>query len=319
MKKVFWIVLTVMIMFVISSCGVRQTNFNAEDEEIPNINEEDIEWYYGQWIATTTPKFVLDVNENEVLITHAMNGEGEVETTSTEAIYKGVEDKVNILLDDSAIKELLPHLFEDGEFTSAKGVLMKDDEFEENTGRESILLAINVYYPDGTAYEEPISFNFTRYEDDSDEEEEKEELERWNSRREKIQDSEESDIEEDEGLKSQDSYEEETEDVADPEIISYKDLDTTDPVQNEAKRVGCYIIDNGLTVDFIPATSATIQKLQLYPSGENEDFYGELEDSVIEASLSTEDKPVNVLEEEGGKESGKVVLTARDGKMVFSK
>lgn len=319
MKKVFWTMLTMMAMFISSGCDTRQTDFNPkEEEEISNINEEDAYWYYGQWVAATTPKFVLELNEDEVLITHAMNGE--VETTSTEAVYKAVENNVNLLLDDSAIKELLPHLFEDGEFTSAKGVLMKDEQFEENTGRESILLAINIYYPDGTVYEEPISINFTRYEDDSDEER-KEELERWNSRRKKTQDSDDNDIEEDEGLESQDAYEEETDEVVDSEVIDYEDLDTSDPVQNEAKWLGCYIVDNGEIIEFIPHTSATIQNLQLYLSEGNEDFYEELEASVIEASLHTKGKPVSVLEEEeeSGKESEKVVLTVQEGEVVFSK
>ncbi|WP_038025730.1 hypothetical protein [Tetragenococcus muriaticus] len=174
--------LTMVVMLIISGCDAQQTSFNTkEDEEISNINEEDVNWYYGQWIAATNPKFILGVDEDEVLITHAMNGE--VETTSTEAVYKEVEGNVNLLLDDSAIKELLPYLFEDGEVASAKGVLIKDEQFKENTGRDSILLTFNTYHPDGTAYEEPISINFTRYEDNSDEEEEKEELERWNSRR----------------------------------------------------------------------------------------------------------------------------------------
>lgn len=320
MKKVFWMILTMLMMIVISGCDFRQTNSNTKEEkEISDINEEDITWYYGEWMSATTPRFILDADEDEVLITHAMNGE--IETTCTEAIYKGVDGDVNVLLDDNAIKELFPHLFEDGEVDRAEGLLMKDGKFKENTGRDSILLSFNMYDADGNVYDEPININFTRYDDDSDEEEKEKELERWNSRRKSTQDSEDSYMEEDEGVESQDSYTEKTDEAADFEVIDYEDLDTSDPVQNEAKWLGCYIVDNGSIIEFIPATSATIQNLQLYLTEGNEDFYEDLEASVIEASLHTKGKPVSVLEEEeeSGKESEKVVLTVQDGETVFSK
>jgi len=323
MKKVFWVTLTMLMMVVIvviSGCDFRQTNSNKkEEEEISDINKEDITWYYGEWMSATTPRFILSADEDEVVITHAMNGE--IETTRTEAIYKGVDGDVNVLLDNNAIKELFPHLFEDGEVANAKGLLMKDGKFKENTGRDSILLSFNMYDPDGNVYDEPININFTRYEDDSYEEEKEEELERWNSRRKNTQDSDDSDMDEDEGVESPDSYAEETDEAADFEVIDYEDLDTSDPVQNEAKLSGCYIVDNGEIIEFIPHTSETMQNLQLYLSEGNEEFYEELKASVIEASLHTEGKPVSVLEEEeeSGKESEKVVLTVQDGEMIYSK
>lgn len=97
--------------------------------------------------------------------------------------------------------------------------------------------------------------------------------------------------------------------------IYYEDLDTSDPIQAEAKWLGCYIVDDGEQINLIPMMSATIQNLQLYLSGEgNEDYYNDFLDSTAKVSLNAADKPVNIL----SKENGEVIITAKKGEIIYS-
>jgi len=97
--------------------------------------------------------------------------------------------------------------------------------------------------------------------------------------------------------------------------IYYEDLDTSDPIQSEAQWLGCYIVDDGEAVNFIPMMSATIQNLQLYLAGNgNEDYYNNFLDSAVETSLNTGGKPINIL----SNEDGDVIITAQDGEIIYS-
>ncbi|GMA07081.1 hypothetical protein GCM10025886_02320 [Tetragenococcus halophilus subsp. flandriensis] len=97
--------------------------------------------------------------------------------------------------------------------------------------------------------------------------------------------------------------------------IYYEDLDTSEPIQSEAQWLGCYIVDDGTEINFIPMMSATIQNLQLYLSGEgNEDYYNDFLDSAVTTSLHTGGKPVNIL----SNEDGEVIITAQDGEIIYS-
>lgn len=97
--------------------------------------------------------------------------------------------------------------------------------------------------------------------------------------------------------------------------IYYEDLDTSDPIQSEAQWLGCYIVDDGEAVNFIPMMSATIQNLQLYLDGNgNEDYYNDFLDSAVEISLNTGEKPINIL----SNEDGEVIITAQDGEIIYS-
>lgn len=97
--------------------------------------------------------------------------------------------------------------------------------------------------------------------------------------------------------------------------IYYEDLDTSEPIQSEAQWLGCYIVDDGAEINFIPMMSATIQNLQLYLSGEgNEDYYNDFLDSAVTTSLNTGGKPVNIL----SNEDGEVIITAQDGEITYS-
>jgi len=97
--------------------------------------------------------------------------------------------------------------------------------------------------------------------------------------------------------------------------IYYEDLDTSEPIQSEAQWLGCYIVDDGTEINFIPMMSATIQNLQLYLSGEgNEDYYNDFLDSAVNTSLNTGGKPVNIL----SNEDGEVIISAQDGEIIYS-
>lgn len=98
-------------------------------------------------------------------------------------------------------------------------------------------------------------------------------------------------------------------------IIQYKDLDVSDPVQAKAKYFGCSIEDDGTTINFIPAMSATVQNLQLYTSGNgNEDYYNNFLAGAIEISLLTDGKPINIY----NTGLGEVIITAVDGIVTYS-
>lgn len=56
--------------------------------------------------------------------------------------------------------------------------------------------------------------------------------------------------------------------------IYYQALDINDPIQANYQYLGCYIVDDGSTVNLIPLMAATVQNLQIYTSGQgNEDYY----------------------------------------------
>ncbi|WP_086348427.1 hypothetical protein [Candidatus Enterococcus clewellii] len=97
--------------------------------------------------------------------------------------------------------------------------------------------------------------------------------------------------------------------------IYYENLDTADPIQAKAKYFGCYIEDDGTTVNFIPSMSATVQNLQLYMSGNgNEDYYNDFLTGAIEVSLLTDGKPINIY----NVGLGEVIITAIDGIVIYS-
>lgn len=113
---------------------------------------------------------------------------------------------------------------------------------------------------------------------------------------------------------SQTSSETEATDNVELGTIYYENLDTSDPIQAEAKWLGCYIVDVGKQISLIPMMSATIQNLQLYLSGEgNEDYYNDFLDSAAKVSLNAGDKPVNIL----SKENGEVIITAKKGEIIY--
>lgn len=98
--------------------------------------------------------------------------------------------------------------------------------------------------------------------------------------------------------------------------IYYQDLDINDPIQANAQYLGCYIVDDGAKVNYIPLMAATVQNLQIYTSGQgNEDYYQQFLDKAIETSNLTGGKPVSIFD----REDGEVIITAEDGKITFSK
>lgn len=98
--------------------------------------------------------------------------------------------------------------------------------------------------------------------------------------------------------------------------IAYKDLDTTNFIQEKAQWLGCSIEDDGTTINLIPAMSATIQNLQLYISGQgNEEYYTNFLDVAKEVSQQTGGKPVSIWSRGG---DGEVVITAQNGAVTFS-
>ena len=97
--------------------------------------------------------------------------------------------------------------------------------------------------------------------------------------------------------------------------IYYQDLDESEPIQGNAKYLGCYIVDDGETVNLIPLMAATVQNLNLYTSGQgNEEYYQQFMDKAVETSLLTGGKPVNIFD----REDGNVIITAENGEMTFS-
>lgn len=98
--------------------------------------------------------------------------------------------------------------------------------------------------------------------------------------------------------------------------IYYQNLDVNDPIQANAQFLGCYIVDDGETVNFIPLMAATVQNLHIYTSGQgNEDYYKLFQDKAIETSHLTGGKPVSIFD----REDGDLIITAQNGKITFSK
>lgn len=98
--------------------------------------------------------------------------------------------------------------------------------------------------------------------------------------------------------------------------IYYQDLDTSDPIQANSQYLGCYIVDDGNTVNFIPLMAATVQGLYLYASGHgNEDYYQQFLDKAIETSNLTGGKSVSIFD----REDGEVTITAQNGEIILSK
>ncbi|MCB5951271.1 hypothetical protein LI951_04260 [Enterococcus sp. BWT-B8] len=116
-------------------------------------------------------------------------------------------------------------------------------------------------------------------------------------------------------ISGEETIETKTPETANLGTIYYEKLDTTDPIQAKAKYFGCYIEDDGTTVNFIPAMSATVQNLQLYMSGNgNEDYYNDFLTGAIEVSLLTDGKPINIY----NVGLGEVIITAIDGVVIYS-
>lgn len=98
--------------------------------------------------------------------------------------------------------------------------------------------------------------------------------------------------------------------------IYYQDLDVSESIQANAQYLGCYIIDDGVTVNFVPLMAATVQNLYMYTSGQgNEDYYQQFLDKAIETSNLTGGKAVNIFD----REDGEIIITAENGQIVFSK
>ncbi|MBL1225715.1 hypothetical protein [Enterococcus sp. BWR-S5] len=116
-------------------------------------------------------------------------------------------------------------------------------------------------------------------------------------------------------ISGEETIETTTPETANLGTIYYENLDTTDPIQAKAKYFGCYIEDDGTTVNFIPMMSATIQNLQLYISGNgNENYYNEFLNGATEISLLTGRKPVNLFNVGGGE----IIITAVNGMVIYS-
>ncbi|MGF2054536.1 hypothetical protein [Vagococcus fluvialis] len=98
--------------------------------------------------------------------------------------------------------------------------------------------------------------------------------------------------------------------------IYYQDLDINDPIQANSQYLGCYIVDDGSTVNLIPLMAATVQNLQIYTSGQgNEDYYQQFLNKAIETSNLTGGKPVSIFD----REDGDVIITAENGEITYSK
>lgn len=98
--------------------------------------------------------------------------------------------------------------------------------------------------------------------------------------------------------------------------IYYQDLDINDPIQANSQYLGCYIVDDGSTVNLIPLMAATVQNLQIYTSGQgNEDYYQQFLNKAIETSNLTGGKPVSIFD----REDGDVIITAQSGEIILSK
>jgi hypothetical protein len=98
--------------------------------------------------------------------------------------------------------------------------------------------------------------------------------------------------------------------------IYYQDLDISDPIQANSQYLGCYIVDDGSTVNLIPLMAATVQNLQIYTSGQgNEDYYQQFLNKAIETSNLTSGKPVSIFD----REDGEVIITAQSGEIILSK
>lgn len=98
--------------------------------------------------------------------------------------------------------------------------------------------------------------------------------------------------------------------------IYYQDLDINDPIQANSQYLGCYIVDDGSTVNLIPLMAATVQNIQIYASGQgNEDYYQQFLNKAIETSNLTGGKPVSIFD----REDGEVIITAQSGEIIFSK
>lgn len=116
-------------------------------------------------------------------------------------------------------------------------------------------------------------------------------------------------------ISGEETIETTTPETANLGTIYYENLDTTDPIQAKAKYFGCYIEDDGTTVNFIPMMSATIQNLQLYISGNgNENYYNDFLNGAIEVSLLTCGKPVSIFNIGGGE----VIITVVEGTVTYS-
>ncbi|MBM7712857.1 hypothetical protein [Enterococcus xiangfangensis] len=133
-----------------------------------DVSKKEAEWFQGQWVSTTTPKFVLGITEDRVLVTHAMLGK--VETTEVSPNYEKQDDLIGLVLDGDSLKELFPKMFQNGDIENGKGIFTRDNSFEKKTGRESLLLTIIYSYGDGTEEEEPLSINFIRRDNEKSEE-----------------------------------------------------------------------------------------------------------------------------------------------------
>ena len=98
-------------------------------------------------------------------------------------------------------------------------------------------------------------------------------------------------------------------------IIYYEHLNLNDPIQANAKYLGCYLVDDGETVNFVPLMSDTVQNLHEYTSGHgNEEYYQQVINYALETSNLTRGKPVSILDREGGV----VIITAENGKITYS-
>ncbi|WP_420018618.1 hypothetical protein [Vagococcus fluvialis] len=98
--------------------------------------------------------------------------------------------------------------------------------------------------------------------------------------------------------------------------IYYQDLDINDPIQANSQYLGCYIVDDGSTVNLIPLMAATVQNLQIYTSSQgNEDYYQQFLNIAIETSNLTGGKPVSIFD----REDGEVIITAENGEITYSK
>lgn len=151
MRKIWYSMLLTTVLILMSGCSVSGSS---------RVSEKETEWFQGQWISTTTPKFVLGVSEDEVLITHAMLGK--VETTKAKASYDKQDELVTLILEENALRELLPSMFENIDKGDAKGILMKDNAFEEKTNRESLLLTVSYPSSDVTDEKDFLTVNFVR-------------------------------------------------------------------------------------------------------------------------------------------------------------
>lgn len=99
-------------------------------------------------------------------------------------------------------------------------------------------------------------------------------------------------------------------------IVGYPQLDSRDPIQKAAQDLGCYIDDDGQTLNFYPVLSGMIQTIDGYYQGFVDNIDG-IKELVRSTSQYTLGKPITLYNDSIN--NPEKILTAKDGKVIFFK